>query len=114
MRALEQDSGALRVVAEAVRLTAAQDHPAAVIEAWAPLPITEEAVDSASANPDGEIRVGAVLGDVFVGVGAVVPRLRELRTCYVFPENARSGVGRMIVAELEAIARAQSAPFPRR
>ena len=46
-----------------------------------------------------------------VGVGAVVPRLRELRACYVMPEKGRTGVGRVIVAQLEYIARAEGAPF---
>ncbi len=52
-----------------------------------------------------------MVDEALVGVGAVVPRLRELRACYVSPENGRTGVGRMIVAELETIARAEAAPF---
>jgi putative acetyltransferase len=101
----------LEIHRAAVRETAGRDYPPDVIEAWAPLPITDAAVEAAVANADGEIRVGALVDEALVGVGAVVPRLRELRACYVSPENGRTGVGRMIVAELETIARAEAAPF---
>ena len=71
----------------------------------------DAAVEAALANPEGEIRVGASIGGELVGVGAVIPRLRELRACYVLPEKGRAGIGRMIVIELESIARAEGAPF---
>lgn len=101
----------LEIHRAAVRETAARDYPPDVIDAWAPFPITDAAVEAALVNSDDEIRVGALVGDALVGVGAVVPRLRELRACYVSPEKSRTGVGRMIVAELETIARAEAAPF---
>jgi putative acetyltransferase len=101
----------LEVRRAAIRATAVRDYPPDVIEAWASFPITDSAVEATLANPDGEIWVGAVLGNALVGVGAVVPRLRELRACYVLPEKGGTGVGRMIVAELEMIARAEGAPF---
>lgn len=97
----------LEVHRASVRGIAAYDYPASVIEAWAPAPVTDEAVEIAMANPDGELRVGAFGDGRMVGIGAVVPSLRELRACYVLPEEGWSGVGRMIVAELETIARAR-------
>lgn len=75
------------------------------------MPVTDEAVKMALINPDGEVRVKAVVGHLMVGIGAVVPRLRELRACYVLPQWIRSGVGRAIVGELESIARAEGALF---
>src|SRR5918993_4292851 len=101
----------LEIHRASVREIAVRDYSPDVIEAWAPLPITDDAVEMASTNPDGEVRVKAVVGELMVGIGAVVPRLRELRACYVLSEKARMGVGRMIVAELETIARAEGAPF---
>ena len=101
----------LEVHRAAVRGTAARDYPPNVIESWAPLPITDTAVEAARANPDGEIRVGALVRGALVGVGAVIPRLCELRACYVVPQKGRTGVGRTIVIELETIARAEGAPF---
>lgn len=100
----------LEVHRAAVHGTAARDYPPDVIQSWAP-PITATAVGAALGNPDGEIRVGALVGGALVGVGAVIPRLRELRACYVLPEKGRVGFGRMIVTELENIARAEGAPF---
>ena len=107
----EDTKAFLEVHRAAVRVTASVDYPPDIIEAWAPLPISDADVETALANPDGEIRVGAVVDGSLVGVGAVVPRLRELRACYVLPAKGRTGVGRMIVTRLESIARAEGASF---
>ena len=101
----------LEVHRAAVRGLAARDYAPAVINAWAPVPITHETVEAALTNPDGEVRLKAMVGHSIVGVGAVVPHLRELRACYVLPERIRLGIGRAIVVELERIARAEAAPF---
>jgi GNAT superfamily N-acetyltransferase len=95
---------------KAVRASAA-DYPTEVIEAWAPLPITDDQLEATRANPDGEIRIAALSNKTIVGIGAVISDRRELRACYVSPEAAGKGVGRAIVAKLEAIAWRQGARF---
>jgi putative acetyltransferase len=96
----------LEVHHAAVREIALSDYPAEIIEAWAPLPITEAQIARFLANPDGEIRVAAVNSDEILGIGAVVLDRHELRACYVAPRAARRGVGAQIVREIEQIARA--------
>jgi putative acetyltransferase len=78
----------LEVHHTAVRVTAAADYPAEVIEAWAPLPITDAVV------LDGEI----------IGIGALVPQNHEVRACYVSPEHGGLGAGRALVEAIEHIA----------
>ena len=101
----------LEVHHAAVRGIAAADYPSEVIEAWAPLPITDQNVERALLNPDNELRFAAVSGGEIVGIGAVVLHQRELRACYVAPGAARSGVGSAIVGELERTARAHHLTF---
>jgi putative acetyltransferase len=88
----------------AVRGLAANDYPAAVVEAWAPA-ITDARMERFLGNRDGEIRLIAIVDDEPVGIGAVVVRGSELRACYVAPAAARRGVGSAIVAEIERVAR---------
>jgi putative acetyltransferase len=95
----------LEIQRAAVRGLAAKDYPASVIDAWAPLPITETAVAFFRVNHDNEIRLIAELDGVLVGIGALVLAESELRACYVVPAVARSGVGSALVAEIERIAR---------
>ena len=90
---------------ESVRGLAANDYTAAVIEAWAPLPITDERLRHFLENRDAEIRLVAELDGEPVGIGAIVVSSSELRACYVLPGAARRGVGTAIVAEIERIAR---------
>ena len=90
---------------ESVRGIASRDYPTAVIEAWAPLPISDEVVERFLSNRDGEMRLIAELDGQAVGIGALVPGNSELRACYVVPGAARRGVGAAIVAEIERIAR---------
>jgi putative acetyltransferase len=101
----------LEVIRAAVRGTAAADYPPEVIEAWAPLPVTNAEVDEAQANPEDEIRVAAILDGKIAGVGAVIPQGRELRACYVSPDASRCGVGKSLVEEIERIARQHDVPF---
>ena len=89
----------------AVRGLAAHDYPTEIIEAWAPLPITDKHVERVAMNPAGEIRFAAVIGEDIVGIGAVILARRELRACYVAPHATRQGVGRRIVDEIERTAR---------
>jgi putative acetyltransferase len=88
-----------------VRGIAVADYPLEAIEAWAPLPITDQYVERVRANRDGEIRLAAVAGSEIVGIGALLLDRRELRACYVAPPAARKGVGAMIVREIERTAR---------
>src|SRR6266851_5159468 len=89
----------------AVREIAAKDYPVNVIEAWAPLPITDKAVEALRANHDNEIRLIAEIDGEAVGIGALVVKNSELRACYVAPRASRKGVGSALVAEIERIAR---------
>lgn len=95
----------LEVHHAAVRGTAAKDYPRAVIDAWAPLPVTRKAMDRVIANPHGELRLIAELNGEVVGIGAIVVAKSELRACYVRPDLGRSGIGSALVRELEETAR---------
>jgi putative acetyltransferase len=95
----------LEIQRESVRGIAARDYPSAVIEAWAPLPVTDEAVARFLSNADHEIRLIAELDGRPAGIGALVLSNSELRACYVVPSAVRRGVGTAIVAEIERIAR---------
>ena len=88
-----------------MRGLAAKDYAASVIDAWAPLPITDTAVAFFRVNHDNEIRLIAELDGALVGIGALVLAESELRACYVVPAAARSGVGSALVAEIERLAR---------
>jgi putative acetyltransferase len=88
---------------------AARDYPPAVIEDWAPFPITDAAIELFLANPEKELRLVAEMDGEIAGVGAVVVEESELRACYVLPSAARKGIGSAIVREIERIARENGA-----
>jgi hypothetical protein len=79
----------LGVQRAAVRGLAIEYYSQTVIEAWAPLPITDEDVDGVLANPENEFRLIAEVGDEIVGIGSVIPNQMELRACYVVPMMAK-------------------------
>ena len=89
----------------AVRGIAAKDYPASVVEEWAPMPITDAAIERFLANRDNEIRLMAEMDGEAVGIGCLVLAKSELRACYVAPRGVRRGVGSALVAEIERIAR---------
>jgi putative acetyltransferase len=89
---------------------AAKDYPLAVIEAWAPMPITKDAIDLVRANPDNEYRVIAEIDGRVVGIAAAVFDTAELRACYVTPDAAEKGVGSALVKEIERAARELGVP----
>ena len=60
----------LEVHHAAVRRLAADSYPLDVIEAWAPLPITEEHVRFVRSNADREFRLVAELNREIIGIGA--------------------------------------------
>jgi putative acetyltransferase len=95
----------LEIQRTSVRGLAANHYGASVIEAWAPLPITDTAIAFFRVNHDEEIRLIAELDGEAVGIGALVLADSELRACYVLPSAARKGVGSALVAEIERIAR---------
>jgi putative acetyltransferase len=97
----------LEVHHSAVREIASRDYAAAIIESWAPLPITDEAIEVFLANPGEEIRIVAVSGEEIIGIGALVLSTGELRACYVSPKAVRRGVGTALVLEIERIAKEQ-------
>ena len=97
----------LEVHHSSVRALAAKDYPPETVEAWAPMPITPEAVASVLENAEDEIRLIAERGGEAVGIGALIAARSHLRACYVAPQAARSGVGTMLLAEIERIARAE-------
>jgi putative acetyltransferase len=95
----------LEIQHASVRGLAAKDYPPAVIKAWAPLPITDAAIEHFLTNSDNEIRLIAERDGEAVGIGALVAEESELRACYVLPTAAWTGVGSAIVSEIENIAR---------
>jgi GNAT superfamily N-acetyltransferase len=100
----------LEVHHAAVRGIAVKDYPLAVIEAWAPMPVTEDAIKSVLANSDKEFRLIAEIAGRIVGMGAAVFEKVELRACYVAPDAGRKGVGSALVKEIERAARKRGAP----
>jgi putative acetyltransferase len=95
----------LEVHHAAVRGTAVVDYPLAVIEAWAPSRVTEEAAEQVRANRENEYRLIAEIDGQVVGIGALVFESSELRACYVAPVAGRRGVGSALVREIERAAR---------
>jgi GNAT superfamily N-acetyltransferase len=100
----------LEVHHAAVRGTAAKDYPLAVIEAWAPMPVTEDAMGLVRANADKEFRLIAEIAGRVVGIGAAVFENLELRACYVAPDAGRKGVGSALVKGIERAARGLRVP----
>ena len=94
----------LEVHHAAARGIAGKDYPLAVIEAWAPLPITDRYIERVISNPDDEYRLIAERDALIVGIGSLVPKMAELRACYVAPNSSRRGVGSLLVREIELIA----------
>jgi GNAT superfamily N-acetyltransferase len=100
----------LEVHHAAVRGIAVKDYPLAVIEAWAPMPVTEDAIKLVLANSDKEFRLIAEIAGRIVGMGAAVFDKVELQACYVAPDAGRKGVGSALVKEIERAARERGAP----
>src|SRR5689334_20422197 len=107
VRAMRADDARqfLVVHREAVREIAAKEYPPEIINEWAPMPISAEAVESVIATQDQEVRVVAEMDTKIVGIAAVVPERNELRACYVLPRVARNGVGTALVCSIEEIAK---------
>jgi putative acetyltransferase len=91
----------LEVHHAAVREVAARDYSVEIIDAWAPLPITDGHVAGVLANPDDEYRLVAEIKGRVVGIGALVAENHEVRACYVAPDAGRRGVGSALLREIE-------------
>jgi putative acetyltransferase len=87
----------------AVRVIAAGDYSQAMIDAWTP-PASARMIEHLQAGPSGT-KIVAELDGEMAGIAELVPDKGELRACYVSPDFARRGVGKALVAELEALAR---------
>jgi len=97
----------LAVHRAAVRGTAVGFYDPAVIEDWGSPTQPENVAGLAQRIRCGE-EEAVIARDAFgraVGFGSIVPRDRELRGLYVHPAHGRSGIGAMLVAELEVRAR---------
>ncbi len=101
----------LEVQRAAVRAIAAKDYSPAEIEAWAPLPVTEDDIELVHKNGLNSHRLVAEAEGRIVGAGALVTQNAELSACYVVPEAARKGVGSALVREIERTARQQGLTF---
>lgn len=88
----------------AVRQTATSDYSQAVIDAWASS-IDAAKIEYLMADQSGAKLVAELDGEI-VGIGEIALGNCELRACYVSPRFGRQGVGKALVAELEAIAKA--------
>jgi putative acetyltransferase len=95
----------LEIQRAAVRGLASKHYSKEIIEEWAELPITDEALERFNANSDGEVRLMAEMNGEPVGIGALVVTNSELRACYVLPSAVRQGVGTAIVREIEKLGR---------
>jgi putative acetyltransferase len=106
----EEARAFLEVHHAAVRGLAADDYAPEVIDDWAPMPVTDRAIEQFLLNPDGERRLVAECDGRIVGVGALVIDKTELRACYVAPEASRQGVGSALVGAIERIAQVHGLP----
>ena len=97
----------LAVHRAAVRGTAAGFYDPAVIEDWGS-PLQPENVAGLAQRircGEEEAVIARDAAGRAVGFGSIVPRAHELRGLYVHPAHGRSGIGAMIVGELEGRAR---------
>ena len=107
VRALRDDElrSYIEIVNNSIMGLAASHYAAEVIQNWL-VPITDQTLTDLTMNEDHEIRLVAELRGQLAGIGALVVERSELRACYVLPSVARQGVGRALVNEIEAVARA--------
>ena len=76
-----------------------------VIEAWAPMPVTDDAVERVRVNRENEYRLIADMDGRVVGIGVGAFEKAELRACYVAPDVGGKGIGSALVREIERAAR---------
>ncbi len=104
--ALVEDAAALaRLHARAVHGLAVGHYPSVVLRAWAPLDPDEDWIEGFRQSHASCTRIVAVSDGRLVGFAELAPESKELRACYVDPDAARQGIGRALVARIEALAR---------
>lgn len=98
----------LKVHGAAIHETASSCYPKEIIQDWAS-PITPSKIKAFADNTvvGEETRIVAEINGRIVGFGAIVVSNNELRAVYVSPSFGRSGVGTIILQELERLAREQ-------
>lgn len=76
------------------------------LDCWSPM-VDEERVGNfiSCFKPDDELLWVGQLSDKLIGFASIVPRLNELRSCYVDPASSLKGVARSLLLHLEAEAR---------
>jgi putative acetyltransferase len=90
----------------AVRGTAAHFYDPEIIEDWgSPGPEDVERLAQRIVRGEEEAVVARDASGRVIGFGSIVPSSQELHGLYVAPEHGRSGIGAMILKELEARAR---------
>jgi len=73
-----------------------------ILDDWSP-EVDEQRIANFLSRPqkEDEILRVAEMDNSVVGFGIVLPRLNEIRACYVLPRLSRQGIGRSLLAELE-------------
>ena len=104
-------SAFLEVHRASIHGLAAGDYSSDVIMAWAPLPVTAEAVSALLRDWNHEFRIIAEDDGRAVGVGALSVEKAELTACYVSPADCSRGVGTAITNRLEETARSAGIEF---
>jgi putative acetyltransferase len=94
----------LEVHRAAILAIAAPDYPRTVIKAWAPR-VTDRRIKALRSCPSGTKLVAELDGEL-AGIAELAPNGSEVRACYVSPRFVRRGVGKSLMKELEAQARA--------
>lgn len=76
-----------------------------ILDDWSP-DVTDSRIENFANRPqrsDEVVRV-AEMDNAVVGFGILVPRLSEIRACYVHPRLSRQGIGVALLTELERLA----------
>ncbi|GAB5388056.1 MAG: hypothetical protein Alpg2KO_10240 [Alphaproteobacteria bacterium] len=102
---MPEEAVAVLALHRAAVMRLAGRYPAAARDAWSG-PITQRRIDDYHKNGQEETRliVRCSRTNRLAGFGAVVLDKAELRACYVHPDFARKGVGRLLMNRLEALA----------
>ena len=93
----------------AVHQLAAPFYPREVLTHWSP-PVTLSSAERRyrETQEDGGLTLVAEQNGTLVGFGIVVPEAGEISACYVAPEATRRGIGRALLAAMEAAVSAHS------
>ncbi|KQW79001.1 hypothetical protein ASC89_11880 [Devosia sp. Root413D1] len=87
----------------AVHQLAAPFYPQEVLAHWsAPVTLASAERRYRETQEDGGLTLVAEQHGTLVGFGVVVPEAGEISACYVAPEAARRGIGRTLLAAMEA------------